>query len=723
MYFQKFLVSLFFIISFIFSAKAQEVNSYIYKGEQLRIGENLRVLKDESSQMSLRDVIQSEDFEISNQDLQNFGITPHAYWVNFKIINKSNEKNLSLEIPYTLIDSISFFQVNDSKEIEMENHAGNMDKFDSRMLDEHQYYVYPLIFDGSDSVEVYLRVKSGTQLMLPIKVGSQYQILGDLLEKDLFFGIYFGIIIVMVLYNLFVYLSLRDHSYLLYILFLLSVLFTQASLDGYISRFILPENPLTANWIIYFSSALIGIMAIIFAQSFLNTKKESPIYHKLGYVFIIIYLITSIMPLFGFNNASYGLILMSAALSAIYVLFIAFNVLRKGSRPAKYFLAAWSVFILTVIIFVLKDYGVLPYNFFTAQALQFGSAFEAVILSFALADKINVYREEKDSYQQQALDAIRKNEIIISEQKTKLEIEVKKRTQELQNTNKELNATLKHLQDTQIQLVESEKMASLGQLTAGIAHEINNPINFVTSNVTPLKRDISMLQKLLEQTEEIALSDLSIDDKKAQIKAFKQHVDFEYLQTEIDFLLKGISEGANRTSDIVKGLRLFSRLDEDDVKMADLNEGLDSTIAIVNHLTNGVIQIEKNYGSIPLVNCYPGKLNQIFLNMMTNAIHAIQSKWGNESGGILTFTTYVEESHVVISIKDNGSGMSEKTKKKLFEPFFTTKEVGVGTGLGMSIAWNTVKKHNGEIKVSSVLGEGTEFKIYIPLNQEFTQNN
>ena len=723
MYFQKFLVSLFFIISFIFSAKAQEVNSYIYKGEQLRIGENLRVLKDESSQMSLRDVIQSEDFEISNQDLQNFGITPHAYWVNFKIINKSNEKNLSLEIPYTLIDSISFFQVNDSKEIEMENHAGNMDKFDSRMLDEHQYYVYPLIFDGSDSVEVYLRVKSGTQLMLPIKVGSQYQILGDLLKKDLFFGIYFGIIIVMVLYNLFVYLSLRDHSYLLYILFLLSVLFTQASLDGYISRFILPENPLTANWIIYFSSALIGIMAIIFAQSFLNTKKESPIYHKLGYVFIIIYLITSIMPLFGFNNASYGLILMSAALSAIYVLFIAFNVLRKGSRPAKYFLAAWSVFILTVIIFVLKDYGVLPYNFFTAQALQFGSAFEAVILSFALADKINVYREEKDTYQQQALDAIRKNEIIISEQKTKLEIEVKKRTQELQNTNKELNATLKHLQDTQIQLVESEKMASLGQLTAGIAHEINNPINFVTSNVTPLKRDISMLQKLLEQIEEIALSDLSIDDKKAQIKAFKQHVDFEYLQTEIDFLLKGISEGANRTSDIVKGLRLFSRLDEDDVKMADLNEGLDSTIAIVNHLTNGVIQIEKNYGSIPLVNCYPGKLNQIFLNMMTNAIHAIQSKWGNESGGILTFTTYVEESHVVISIKDNGSGMSEKTKKKLFEPFFTTKEVGVGTGLGMSIAWNTVKKHNGEIKVSSVLGEGTEFKIYIPLNQEFTQNN
>lgn len=723
MYFQKFLVSLFFIISFIFSAKAQEVNSYIYKGEQLRIGKNLRVLKDESSQMSLRDVIQSEDFEISKQDLQNFGITPHAYWVNFKIINKSNEKNLSLEIPYTLIDSISFFQVNDSKEIEMENHAGNMDKFDSRMLDEHQYYVYPLIFDGSDSVEVYLRVKSGTQLMLPIKVGSQYQILGDLLKKDLFFGIYFGIIIVMVLYNLFVYLSLRDYSYLLYILFLLSVLFTQASLDGYISRFILPENPLTANWIIYFSSALIGIMAIIFAQSFLNTKKESPIYHKLGYVFIIIYLITSIMPLFGFNNASYGLILMSAALSAIYVLFIAFNVLRKGSRPAKYFLAAWSVFILTVIIFVLKDYGVLPYNFFTAQALQFGSAFEAVILSFALADKINVYREEKDSYQQQALDAIRKNEIIISEQKTKLEIEVKKRTQELQNTNKELNATLKHLQDTQIQLVESEKMASLGQLTAGIAHEINNPINFVTSNVTPLKRDISMLQKLLEQIEEIALSDLSIDDKKAQIKAFKQHVDFEYLQTEIDFLLKGISEGANRTSDIVKGLRLFSRLDEDDVKMADLNEGLDSTIAIVNHLTNGVIQIEKNYGSIPLVNCYPGKLNQIFLNMMTNAIHAIQSKWGNESGGILTFTTYVEESHVVISIKDNGSGMSEKTKKKLFEPFFTTKEVGVGTGLGMSIAWNTVKKHNGEIKVSSVLGEGTEFKIYIPLNQEFTQNN
>lgn len=722
MHFKKYFISLFIVLFSLFSF-GNEGNISVYKGTQLSIGEKVKILKDETSLLKLKDVLKSDKFEISQEKVPNLGISPHAYWFHFKIVKQSTHNSLTLQIPYALIDSLSFYQINASKEVVLENHGGNKTKYNNRILDEHQYFIYPLRFEDSDTVEVYIRVKSGTQLMMPIKVGSQYQVLGDLLDKDLFFGIYMGIILVMVLYNIFVYLSLRDKYYLLYIVYLLSVVYTQASLEGYMFRFFWFDYPLFSAWNIYFSSALIGITSIEFAKSFLNTRVESPRYHKISYIFLGIYLMTMILPVLGFENLSYGIILLCAALSGIYVFIMALSVLKKGSRPARYFLIAWSVFIITVVVFVLKDYGILPYNFFTANALQFGSAFEAVMLSFALADKINVYREEKDAYQQQALDAIRKNEIIILDQKNKLEIEVKKRTQELLNSNKELNLTLKNLQDAQIQLVESEKMASLGQLTAGIAHEINNPINFVTSNVTPLKRDISMIKEMLEKLEEIAFSVESEEVKISQIKKLKEHFDYDYLQIEIDFLLKGISEGANRTSDIVKGLRLFSRLDEDDVKMADLNEGLDSTIAIINHLTNGIIRIEKNYGQIPLVNCYPGKLNQIFLNMMTNAIHAIQAKWGNESGGILSFTTFVEDPYLVISIRDNGLGMSEKTKKKIFEPFFTTKEVGVGTGLGMSIAWNTVKKHNGEIEVHTVLGEGTEFKIYIPLIQEFTQND
>ncbi len=299
-----------------------------------------------------------------------------------------------------------------------------------------------------------------------------------------------------------------------------------------------------------------------------------------------------------------------------------------------------------------------------------------------------------------------------------LEIKVEERTHELQETNEELHVTLEDLKQAQSQLVESEKMASLGQLTAGIAHEINNPINFVTSNVTPLRRDVAMLLDALNNIEIIGLSELSIVEKQKKIDDYKEELDFDYLKEEVEHLLKGIYEGASRTAEIVKGLRIFSRVDEDDLKRADLNEGLDSTIVIINNLLGNKITIVKDYATLPLIECYPGKLNQVFLNIITNAIHAIHQQFGEQIGGKIWIATTSNDKDVIVKIKDNGIGMDEKTKHKIFEPFFTTKEVGEGTGLGMSIAYNTIKKHSGQIFVESDLGAGTEFTLQIPIIYE-----
>src|SRR5690606_16025198 len=194
---------------------------------------------------------------------------------------------------------------------------------------------------------------------------------------------------------------------------------------------------------------------------------------------------------------------------------------------------------------------------------------------------------------------------------------------------------------------------------------------------------------------------------------------------EISQLLKGIKEGASRTSEIVKGLRVFSRLDENDLKKADINDGLDSTLIVINNLFNK-IKLEKNYGDIPLIDCFPGKLNQVFLNIMSNAIYAINKKFEDQDGGILTITTSSNENNVFVKIGDNGIGMDETTKKKIFEPFFTTKDVGEGTGLGMSIVYNTIRRHEGEIQINSTPGIGTEFVIQLPIllnvndEQEYT---
>lgn len=292
------------------------------------------------------------------------------------------------------------------------------------------------------------------------------------------------------------------------------------------------------------------------------------------------------------------------------------------------------------------------------------------------------------------------------------------RTSELRKSNQDLEKAYTDLKDAETQLVESEKMASLGQLTAGIAHEINNPINFVTSNVKPLNRDVLILIEAITEMEKIAMSDASVQEKTNAIEAYKNDIDYDYLKIEIDQLLGGIGEGASRTAEIVKGLRIFSRLDEDDLKKADINEGLNSTLIITNNMLNNTIKVDKKYANLPLIECYPGKLNQVFLNMISNAIYAIRKRHGDAEGGILSIITACDENNVYVTIGDNGTGMDENTKKRLFEPFFTTKDVGEGTGLGMSIAYNTINKHHGQININSELGKGTEFIITLPLIQK-----
>jgi signal transduction histidine kinase len=377
---------------------------------------------------------------------------------------------------------------------------------------------------------------------------------------------------------------------------------------------------------------------------------------------------------------------------------------------------------LGIIIYVSRDFGLLPYNNITAYALVIGSAAEITLLSFALADKINIYKLEKDKAKEKELFALLENERMVREQNLMLEKKVEERTHELHMANEDLNVVLQDLKDKESQLVESEKMAVLGQLTAGIAHEINNPINFVTSNVGPLKRDIEIMAEMLINIEEIGLSDSSVDVKQMQINKYKEDIEYDYLQTEIGHLIKGISEGANRTAEIVKGLRMSSRLDESDLRKADINDGLDTTMVLVNNLLGDKIRCVKDFGDLPLVECYPGKMNQVFLNIISNAIHAIAKKHQNDSTGVLNINTSLNEKSISIRIRDNGTGMDENTKKKIFEPFFTTKAVGEGTGLGMSIAYNIIKKHNGHILINSTVGQGTEFVIDIPIIHDIISN-
>lgn len=557
---------------------------------------------------------------------------------------------------------------------------------------------------------------------LPVFLGTKDNVNAYNSNKNIIYGIFFGIIITMFFYNLFIYSTVKDKIYLYYVLYILVVGLAQATIDGYSFQFLWPNSSFLATGSFYFLTALVNITGVEFMRKYLNTKINLPKIDKISYIIYAVYCSVIILVICKNYHFSYQILQSFAGLVSLYMLVVTILLIRKKNRAAKFFFIAWTPLIIGIIIYVLKDVGVVSYSILTNYSIAIGSALEVILLSFALADKINILQAQTLASNAAALKAARDSEQFMIAQNALLDGLVKERTIELEKTNIELENSFKNLQDKESQLVESEKMASLGQLTAGIAHEINNPINFVTSNVKPLKRDVDILVDLVAQVENIGVSENSAEDKRKQIEGLKSDLDYDYLRNEIDYLLNGISDGASRTAEIVKGLRVFSRLDEDDLKNADINEGLSSTLVIVNHMLNNIITVDKQYSGIPLIECYPGKLNQVFLNIMGNAIYAIHKQWEGQPGGKLTLKTTNDESYVTISIADNGIGMDEATRKKLFEPFFTTKDVGEGTGLGLSIAYNTILKHNGTIDVVSVKGVGTEFIIKLPINQSNSIN-
>ncbi|MGB3404594.1 MAG: ammonium transporter [Microcoleaceae cyanobacterium] len=302
----------------------------------------------------------------------------------------------------------------------------------------------------------------------------------------------------------------------------------------------------------------------------------------------------------------------------------------------------------------------------------------------------------------------------ISERR-KAEAALKKSQKQLRNQNSELEKMIQELQQTQTQLIQAEKMSSLGQMVAGVAHEINNPVSFIYGNIRPA---IEYTQDLLEL---IRLYQNHCLQPNSEIAEYLDEVDVEYIVSDFPKLLNSMKTGAERIRDIVKSLRNFSRLDESEVKAVNLHEGIDSTLLILQSRLkvksdSSEIQVIKEYGNLPKVECYPGQLNQVFMNIINNAIDALEES-KTKPAKIRILTQQLDENWVSIQIADNGPGISQEIQNKLFDPFFTTKPVGKGTGLGLSISYKIITdKHQGKIECRSLPQQGTEFIIQIPIS-------
>ncbi len=281
-------------------------------------------------------------------------------------------------------------------------------------------------------------------------------------------------------------------------------------------------------------------------------------------------------------------------------------------------------------------------------------------------------------------------------------------TEDLQKKNRSLRALVNQLQHTQAQLIQQEKMASLGQLTAGVAHEINNPLNFMVSNIAALKLDFEEVQELLTSLEKLKKDPWTQKDIE-DLLALSNRLGSAYLSSEISQLISGIDRGASRMRHIVQSLLIFSRKSNDEFIQADINEGIESTLTLLKASVPEGVKIVTDLASLPDIPCQISRLNQVFLNLITNAIQAIEQQ------GTIFIQTGQLEDHLFIKIRDDGKGMDKKTRQKIFEPFFTTKPLGKGTGLGLSISYGIIEQHHGKIEVKSQVGEGTTFTILLPL--------
>ena len=284
--------------------------------------------------------------------------------------------------------------------------------------------------------------------------------------------------------------------------------------------------------------------------------------------------------------------------------------------------------------------------------------------------------------------------------------------------NKTLAHTLEELKRTQTQLIQTERMSSLGQLVAGIAHEINNPVNFIHGNIKYIQKYSNNLLDIIQVYQE------NYPEPVDEIIDIIEDVNLDFLVADLPKILNSMQVGVNRIKEIVRIWRNFSRLDESAVKNVDIHEGIDSTLMILESTLKAKsyeleVQVVKNYSQLPKVKCYPGELNQVFMKIISNAIDALQTMRSQKSNYYpqITITTEIEaKNQVRIMIADNGVGMSETVKKQIFDPFYTTKEVGKGTGLGLAISYQIiVEHHGGKLECISTPGKGTEFMISIPL--------
>jgi len=703
-------------------AFAQKTDTLVIHDDESRYLTNryFLELEDPHNKILARDIINNHGFHKLNDQFPRLGYTKPITWLKFTIKNGSRQSDVPITISKSVIDEFDIYFIEttiDSNRIAHPRlrHLSAKDPENNSNLLTQSITLVDAPLEPDSSITLYARVKSVATTVIPIQINSSDLFITRRGIENLLNGAMMGMFAIMALYNLMLFIIVGDKNYLYYSIYIMFLALTQGLQLGFGNNLFSDNLKLLNIYIIPLTRICFGYSLLWFAGNFLRFKQnvKKPFYKFYQFLYVL-YAIPLLAILYGYSDIGYSLITFATFTTCLTLIVLVTILYTKGFNPAKFFIMGWGFFLIAIMISISKNYGIVPYNYFTANIVAYSALTELILFSVALADQINFYRRQNTESQLAALAIAKENERLITEQNILLENKVKDRTQELIETNQSLSVTIDNLKSAQIQLIETEKMASLGLLTAGVAHEINNPINFVGANVSPLRLDLDELIELLERFE-TAANNPGKPALLEEAKKYKQKIDADFLKDEIKSLLNGIEDGANRTAEIVQSLRTFSRIDEQGLTPTNINTAILNTLVILRSAIPYYIEVKPILSNLEPLNCYSGKINQALLNLINNAIQAIEVKKKHQNESI-TIYTHDFSDHITIEIMDSGIGMSAEVRQRIFEPFFTTKNIGEGTGLGLSIVFGIIEKHNGTIQVQSSPDIGSKFTVTLPKN-------
>jgi len=662
------------------------------------IADKVLILEDPEGTFTIEDVLSEANqskFEVKGNPILNFGFTVSVFWIKFDLESEAS-KPLVLEFASPHLEDVRLFKVGDNG-VEWERKSGYQMPIDRKLLKNHFQ-----LFELTDEKGSYIARLSPPVHPIPLRLYNEHDYEIKSMRQKLVFGFVIGFMLFVILSNLFFFYSLKNRLFLFYSgIAVLYLSYSAFVMDGFIVYFL--EGLDLKFWFITIPSFGV-IVQILYSLTFLELKKYAPKVHKIMTFIAAYFAFYFVVKYFIPMKAIYAINSINAMISFFAMFYMGYISGKRGNRLGYYFALTYLIyFILVLIEAVYIQFGT-PGYVAELSHVTWATLIEAFILSFLLSKRFEWEREDAENAkmeaQKLALEKTRENERIIKEQNVFLESRVSERTEELRKS-------LDDLKSTQSKLIQSEKLASLGELTAGIAHEIQNPLNFV-NNFSDL--NVELLEELLEFVE----------------KGDKEEVDL--IAGDLKQNLEKIHHHGKRADSIVKSMLQHSRAATGHKEKVNLNKLCEDLTKLAYH---GFKAKDKSFTGnykldlqedIPMVELVSQEIGRVMLNLVGNAFYIVNKKYmGLEADERATYAPMVEVStrsnadEICIFVKDNGSGIPDDVKGKIFQPFFTTKPTGEGTGLGLSLVYDIIHSYGGSITLETS-SDGTVFEVKLPLN-------